>query len=113
MKVSSCLGPIFSNSLYHSFSKIFIWLVWGRYEYQKDNSVLGEDRFAYDSDWLKSQIMSCLEFWLGEREANCTPKEERWKCRPRYCRFSCVCPTNTNPDSTQGPVTDNPNSTPS
>uniref|UniRef100_A0A7N2QXU9 Uncharacterized protein n=1 Tax=Quercus lobata TaxID=97700 RepID=A0A7N2QXU9_QUELO len=55
-----------------------------RYEYQKDNSVLGEDRFAYDSDWLKSQIMSCLEFWLGEREANCTPKEERWKCRPSY-----------------------------
>ncbi|XP_050292644.1 exonuclease V, chloroplastic-like [Quercus robur] len=82
-----------------------------RYEYQKDNSVLGEDRFAYDSDWLKSQIMSCLEFWLGEREANCTPKEERWKCW--FCEFSCVCPTNTNPDNTQGPITDNPNSTPS
>ncbi|XP_050292621.1 exonuclease V, chloroplastic-like isoform X2 [Quercus robur] len=82
-----------------------------RYEYQKDNSVLGEDRFAYDSDWLKSQIMSCLEFWLGEREANCTPKEERWKCW--FCEFSCDCPTNTNPDSTQGPITDNPNSTPS
>ncbi|XP_075634559.1 exonuclease V, chloroplastic-like [Castanea sativa] len=82
-----------------------------RYEYQKDNSVLGEDRFAYDSDWLKSQIMSCLEFWLGGREANCTPKEERWKCW--FCQFSSVCPTNTNPDSTQGPITDNLNSTPS
>nr|XP_023927568.1 exonuclease V, chloroplastic-like [Quercus suber] len=82
-----------------------------RYEYQKDNSVLGEDRFAYDSDWLKSQIMSCLELWLGEREANCTPKEERWKCW--FCEFSSVCPTNTNPDCTQGPITDNPNSTPS
>lgn len=111
MKVSSFLGPIFSNSLYHSFTKIFIWSVWDRYEYQKDNSVLGEDRFAYDSDWLKSQIMSCLEFWLGEREANCTPKEERWKCW--FCQYSSICPTNTNPDSTQGLITDNLNSTPS
>ena len=73
--------------------------------------MLGEDRFAYDSDWLKSQIVSCLEFLLGEREANCTPKEERWKCW--FCDVSRSCPTKTNPDSTQGPITDNPNSTPS
>uniref|UniRef100_A0A2N9FGA6 Exonuclease V, chloroplastic n=1 Tax=Fagus sylvatica TaxID=28930 RepID=A0A2N9FGA6_FAGSY len=57
-----------------------------RYEYQKDNSLLGEEEFAYDSDWLKSQILGCLEFWKGEREANCTPKEERWKC----CFFNDV-----------------------
>lgn len=63
-----------------------------RYEHQKDNSLLGEDEFTYDSGWLKTQIQSCLEFWLGEREANYTPEEERWKCR--FCRFSSVCPAN-------------------
>ncbi|KAG6619846.1 hypothetical protein I3842_13G106400 [Carya illinoinensis] len=67
-----------------------------RYEFQKDNNVIGEDLFAYDSDWLKSQIHCCLEFWLGEREANCTPPDERWKCG--HCDFYTVCPTNTNPD---------------
>lgn len=64
-----------------------------RYEYQPDNSVLGEDQFAYDFDWLKKQINSCLEFWRGEREASYTPEEERWKCR--FCQFASVCPVNT------------------
>ncbi|KAJ9698195.1 hypothetical protein PVL29_007331 [Vitis rotundifolia] len=52
-----------------------------RYEYQEDHSLLGEDQFMYDSDWAKRQIRCCLEFWLGERGANYTPVEERWKCR--------------------------------
>ncbi|KAG2673766.1 hypothetical protein I3760_13G105800 [Carya illinoinensis] len=73
-----------------------------RYELQKDNKVIGEDLFAYDSNWLKSQIHCCLEFWLEEREANCTPPEERWKCR--FCQFDIVCPTNTNPDSASSPT---------
>ncbi|KAK7341790.1 hypothetical protein VNO80_24729 [Phaseolus coccineus] len=37
-----------------------------RYECQKVHSLFGEDKFAYDHDWLKNQICSCLEFWLGE-----------------------------------------------
>ncbi|XP_048325080.2 exonuclease V, chloroplastic isoform X1 [Ziziphus jujuba] len=68
-----------------------------RYEFQKDESVLGEDRFPHDPIWLKKQIQVCLEFWLGEREASYTPEEERWKCR--FCRYASVCPTNANLDS--------------
>lgn len=72
-----------------------------RYEYQKDHSLLGEDRFAYDPDWLKNQIRSCLEFWLGEREAACTPEEERWKCR--YCQFATACPAYTDGEGMVSP----------
>ncbi|KAM1148982.1 hypothetical protein ACFX2B_029329 [Malus domestica] len=61
-----------------------------RYELQKDHSLLGEDEFAYDSDWVKNQIQGCLEFWLGEREASYTPEDERWKCR--FCQYSSICP---------------------
>ncbi|XP_007015476.2 PREDICTED: exonuclease V, chloroplastic [Theobroma cacao] len=71
-----------------------------RYELQKDQSVLGEDQFAYDPDWLKKQIQGSLEFWLGEREASYTPEEERWKCR--YCQFASVCPGNPTPNSSRG-----------
>ncbi|XVF04966.1 hypothetical protein REPUB_Repub05bG0129500 [Reevesia pubescens] len=68
-----------------------------RYELQKDESVVGEDQFAYDEDWLKKQIQGGLEFWLGEREASYTPEEERWKCR--HCQFASVCPGNPSPSS--------------
>ncbi|KAL2328652.1 hypothetical protein Fmac_022079 [Flemingia macrophylla] len=64
-----------------------------RYEYQKDHSLLGEDKFEYDFDWVKNQIHSCLEFWLGEREATFIPEEERWKCG--FCQFRTVCPVYT------------------
>ncbi|KAI3450522.1 hypothetical protein Pfo_007187 [Paulownia fortunei] len=67
-----------------------------RYELQEDQSLLGEDEFAYEPDWLKDQITSCLEFWLGKREASYPPMEERWKCR--FCKFASVCPANPNPD---------------
>ncbi|CAN0911548.1 Exonuclease V, chloroplastic [Linum grandiflorum] len=63
-----------------------------RYELQKDNSLLCEDVFIYEFDWVKSQIQASLEFWLSKREAGCTPEDERWKCR--FCQFADVCPTN-------------------
>ncbi|CAK9143215.1 unnamed protein product [Ilex paraguariensis] len=63
-----------------------------RYEFQEDQSLLEEDLFEYDSDWLKGQIKCSLEFWQGGREASFTPKEERWKCR--FCKFASVCPVN-------------------
>ncbi|EXB98569.1 hypothetical protein L484_014413 [Morus notabilis] len=69
-----------------------------RYECQQDNSVLGEDQFTHDSDWLKKQINGSLEFWRGEREARFTPEEERWKCR--VCQFASVCPANANLETT-------------
>ncbi|CAJ1979349.1 unnamed protein product [Sphenostylis stenocarpa] len=72
-----------------------------RYEYQKDHSLLGEDKFAYDHDWLKNQIRLCLEFWLGEQEATYTPEEERWKCR--YCQFGAVCPAYNDSEGTKAP----------
>ncbi|MFQ6629997.1 hypothetical protein Gotur_007301 [Gossypium turneri] len=71
-----------------------------RYELQKDQSVLGEDEFAYDPDWLKRQIQSNLEFWLGEREASYTPQEERWKCR--HCQFASICSGNPVPNIPRG-----------
>ncbi|GER57687.1 exonuclease V [Striga asiatica] len=60
-----------------------------RYELQEDNSLLGEDEFTYEHDWVKDQIKSCLEFWLGKREATYPPMDERWKCR--HCKFAFVC----------------------
>ncbi|GLU19028.1 hypothetical protein SLE2022_352980 [Rubroshorea leprosula] len=71
-----------------------------RYESQKDQSVLAEYQFAYDSDWLKKQLQSSLEFWTGKREANYTPEEERWKCQ--HCQFESVCPGNPKPNTSQG-----------
>lgn len=65
----------------------------GRYESQKDHSLLGEDKFAYDGKWLKNEIQSCLKFWLGEEEARYTPEDERWKCR--FCQYASDCPAYT------------------
>ncbi|KAK4370354.1 hypothetical protein RND71_009829 [Anisodus tanguticus] len=61
-----------------------------RYELQEDQSLLGEDQFEYDLDWVKGQIKSSLEVWRGEREASFTPEDERWKCRS--CKFASECP---------------------
>lgn len=83
-------------------------LVSSRYESQQDNSLLGEDQFTHDPDWLKKQIHGSLEFWLGERKASYTPEEERWKCR--FCEFSSVCPINANLEScsTSSPTNSTP-----
>lgn len=61
-----------------------------RYEFQGDQSLLGEDQFDYDLDWVKGQIKSSLEVWRGEREARYTPEDERLKCRS--CKFASECP---------------------
>ncbi|KAL8496742.1 hypothetical protein ACS0TY_020423 [Phlomoides rotata] len=66
-----------------------------RYELQEDQSLLGEDEFAYDSDWVKDQIKSCLDFWVGNREASYPSVEERWKCN--FCKFASVCPARSDP----------------
>merc|ERR1712137_1399589 len=68
-----------------------------RYEYQRDNSLLGESQFAHDPIWVKKQIHDSFEFWLGEREASFTPEEERWKCR--RCQFVNSCSVNANVES--------------
>jgi len=72
-----------------------------RYEYQKDHSLLGEDKFTYDHDWLTNQIHSCLKFWVGEQEATYTPEDERWKCG--YCQFARVCPAYNDSKGTMEP----------
>ncbi|XP_051113623.1 exonuclease V, chloroplastic-like [Andrographis paniculata] len=66
-----------------------------RYELQEDQSLLGEDEFPYELDWLKDKIKSSHDFWLGKREAEYAPIEERWKCG--YCTFSSACPANSIP----------------
>ncbi|KAK4408912.1 Exonuclease V, chloroplastic [Sesamum angolense] len=67
-----------------------------RYELQEDQSLLGEDEFAYEPKWVKDQVKSCLEFWLGEREASYPQWMKRWKCRS--CKFASTCAANSNPD---------------
>ncbi|XP_027086628.1 exonuclease V, chloroplastic isoform X2 [Coffea arabica] len=67
-----------------------------RYEYQEDQSLIGEDQFAYDADWLNNQLKSCLEFWRGEREPSYAAEEERWKCN--FCSFYSQCPANSKLD---------------
>ncbi|KAM7522309.1 hypothetical protein LguiA_012211 [Lonicera macranthoides] len=68
-----------------------------RYEFQKDQSLIGEDEFEYDSSWVTGQITNCLEFWHGEREASYAPEEERWKCN--HCKYASVCPINANTEA--------------
>lgn len=61
--------------------------------------MLSEDKFLYDPNWVKAEIKSSLEFWMGKREPRCTPEEERWKCK--YCRFAPLCPINQKPEDKQ------------
>ncbi|CAN1198733.1 Exonuclease V, chloroplastic [Linum perenne] len=63
-----------------------------RYELQKDNSLLCEDVFRYDFDWVEAQMQASFEFWFSKREPGYTPEDERWKCR--FCQFGTVCPVN-------------------
>ncbi|XP_076891653.1 exonuclease V, chloroplastic-like [Bidens hawaiensis] len=64
-----------------------------RYEYQEDQSLIGENQYLYDSDWVTDKIRSSLELWKGEREANYAPENERWKCK--HCMYAPRCPINT------------------
>ncbi|KAJ1377706.1 Exonuclease V [Sesbania bispinosa] len=70
-----------------------------RYESQKDQSVLDEEKFAYDDGWIKSEIWNCLEFWLGQREAGYIAEEEQWKCG--YCDFTSQCPAYIGTESSE------------
>ncbi|XP_026418480.1 exonuclease V, chloroplastic-like isoform X1 [Papaver somniferum] len=64
-----------------------------RYEYQVDNSLLGEETFAYDSDSFQSLMKNFLEFVGGQRDASYVSKDENWKCR--ICSYASVCPSCT------------------
>ncbi|KAI3849940.1 hypothetical protein MKW98_026854 [Papaver atlanticum] len=64
-----------------------------RYEYQVDNSLLGEDTFSYDSDSFQSLMKNFVEFVGGQRDASYVPKNENWKCR--ICSYASVCPSTT------------------
>lgn len=70
-----------------------------RYESQRDQSLLYEEKFLYDGGWIQNMIQNCLEFWLGQREAGYVDEEEHWKCR--YCNFSSECPAYTDTESTE------------
>lgn len=92
------------NMLPPSYNQLLL-----RYEFQKDQSLLGEEKFAYNHDLFKSQIDVCLEFWKGEREASFTPVEDRWKCR--HCQFESVCPAVLKPEITPIPSQTDSNNT--
>ncbi|CAJ1977433.1 unnamed protein product [Sphenostylis stenocarpa] len=68
-----------------------------RYESQRDHSVLYEEKVAYDEGWVKSEIESCLELWLGRREASFVAEDEQWKCG--YCDFVSECEGYTDTDT--------------
>lgn len=65
-------------------------LVLGRYEWQADRSLLGQDEFDIEREWLDLRIGWHLEFWHGLREPAYVPEDETWKCR--YCAFAELCP---------------------
>lgn len=65
-------------------------LVIGRYEWQADRSLLGQDEFYIEREWLDLRIGWHLEFWHGLREPAYVPEDETWKCR--YCAFAELCP---------------------
>jgi exonuclease V len=64
-----------------------------RYESQRNQSLLEEEKFTYDDGWIKNEIRNCLEFWVGQREASYVNEEEQWKCG--FCDFVSRCPANT------------------
>lgn len=70
-----------------------------RYESQRDQSVLDEEKVAYDDGWIKSQIENCLEFWRGQREASYVAEEEQWKCK--ICDFASDCPAYSDTESSE------------
>lgn len=59
-----------------------------RYEWQKDKSLLGQDLFEYETEWVEDNLRHYLEYWNGKRPPNAV--DERWKCS--FCDFSSVCP---------------------
>ncbi|KAG0585270.1 hypothetical protein KC19_3G272100 [Ceratodon purpureus] len=61
-----------------------------RYEWQADRSLLGQDEFDIEREWLDLRIAWHLEFWHGLREPAYVPEDETWKCR--YCAFAELCP---------------------
>ncbi|KAG0554262.1 hypothetical protein KC19_12G077600 [Ceratodon purpureus] len=61
-----------------------------RYEWQADRSLLGQDEFDIEREWLDLRIGWHLEFWHGLREPAYVPEDETWKCR--YCAFAELCP---------------------
>ncbi|GBG68378.1 hypothetical protein CBR_g2921 [Chara braunii] len=60
-----------------------------RYEWQKDKSLIGEELFDFDRNWIQSQVARLLQYWKGARKANPVVREEAWKCN--YCPFAKVC----------------------
>ncbi|KAG0563073.1 hypothetical protein KC19_8G003100 [Ceratodon purpureus] len=61
-----------------------------RYEWQAYRSLLGQDEFDIEREWLDLRIGWHLEFWHGLREPAYVPDDETWKCR--YCAFAELCP---------------------
>lgn len=65
-----------------------------RYELQEDQSLIGEDQFEYNEEWISRKLASSLEFWHSERDPSYPPLEERWKCNS--CNFFSRCRPNAN-----------------
>ncbi|XP_024534885.1 exonuclease V, chloroplastic [Selaginella moellendorffii] len=60
-----------------------------RYEWQVDRSLIGEEEFMFDPDWLKQRIQFHLQFWNGSRESHLVSQSDEWKCR--FCAFADRC----------------------
>lgn len=60
-----------------------------RYEWQLDQSLLGEDRFAFEPLWVLERIRRHLAYWRGLREADPVAEGDTWKCH--HCAFNEIC----------------------
>ncbi|KAJ7298543.1 hypothetical protein O6H91_Y552700 [Diphasiastrum complanatum] len=61
-----------------------------RYEWQADQSILGEDEFPFELEWCTDRLKWHLEYWQGQRPATFVADDEHWKCN--FCSFAGVCP---------------------
>lgn len=59
------------------------------YQYQKDKSTLGIIDVEYDEKWLRENILSFSQLWLGKRRARGVDIEDAWKCA--QCDYAPVC----------------------
>ncbi|KAG6558252.1 hypothetical protein Mapa_000002 [Marchantia paleacea] len=74
-----------------------------RYEWQADQSLLGEDEFDFEHDWFMDRWQWHLQFWKGRRQAYAVPEDETWKCR--HCSFASVCKPVKSPPTAENMLT--------
>ena len=59
------------------------------YEWQRDQTLNGIDRFAFNQTFLQTHVHQGMQYWKGLRPAKTVPVQDLWKCR--FCDFTAKC----------------------